>query len=98
MKLLTVFSISILAAALSLNTHAQQTTSYTYNDAGQVLTEDGPRTDVSDVTTRTYNTQGQLASTTNARGHVTTFNSYDASGNLLAMTDANSLTTSAVGY
>ncbi len=91
MKLSIRFSLAVLASLLTLNTSAQQTTSYTYNAAGQVLTEDGPRTDVSDITTHTYNAQGYLASTTNALGQVTLFNSYDANGNLLSMTDANGI-------
>ncbi|HTF97653.1 MAG TPA: hypothetical protein VL995_16065, partial [Cellvibrio sp.] len=66
MKLVKKFSLSLLAILMSLNIHAQQTTSYTYNDKGQVLTEDGPRTDVTDVITHTYNAQGYLATTTNA--------------------------------
>ena len=91
MKVLIHFSLSVFAVLVSINIHAQQTTSYTYNEAGQVLTEDGPRTDVNDVTIHTYTAQGHLATTTNALGHVTTFNSYDASGNLLSMTDANGI-------
>ena len=55
MKLLNSFSLGIFAALLSLDMSAQQTTSYTYNEAGQVLTEDGPRTDVTDITTHTTN-------------------------------------------
>lgn len=93
MKLLNKFSCSVFFIVASLTVQAQQTTSYTYNTAGQVLTEDGPRTDVSDITTHTYNTQGYLATTTNALGHVTTFNSYDTNGNLLSMTDANGVVT-----
>lgn len=89
MKLFASFSIATLTCLMSLYTHANQSISYTYNEAGQVLTEDGPRTDVSDITTNTYNAQGLIATTTNALGHITTYNSYDASGNLLSMTDAN---------
>ncbi len=86
---LNKFSFSIFAALISLNINAQQTTSYTYNAAGQVLTEDGPRTDVIDVTTHTYNSQGYVATTTNALSQTTTFNNYDLNGNLLSMTDQN---------
>lgn len=93
MKLSTSFSIATLACLLSFYAHANQSVTYTYNEAGQVLTEDGPRTDVSDITTNTYNAQGLIATTTNALGHVTTYNSYDASGNLLSVTDANGVIT-----
>ncbi len=74
----------------------------TYNSLGQLTQIDGPRTDVSDVTTLTYNvcttgTQcGQLATVTNALGHVTTYNSYDGNGRVLQMTDANGLVTTYV--
>ena len=41
---------------------------YTYNAFGLVTTIDGPRTDVNDVTTFTYDGNGELLSTTNALG------------------------------
>jgi RHS repeat-associated protein len=71
-----------------------------YNAAGQVSSIDGPRADVNDVTTLAYNVCttgygcGQLSSVTNALGHVTTYDSYDANGRLLQMTDPNGLRTS----
>ena len=67
---------------------------------GRVLTEDGPRTDASDVTTYTYYTCttgfecGQLSTITNALGHVTTYNTYNAHGQPTQITDANGLVTS----
>jgi YD repeat-containing protein len=39
---------------LDTTTSESRTWTYTYNSVGQVLTADGPRTDVSDVTTYTY--------------------------------------------
>ncbi|MEP7244893.1 MAG: RHS repeat-associated core domain-containing protein [Gammaproteobacteria bacterium] len=71
----------------------------TYNIAGQVLTEDGPRTDVADVTTYTYYNCttgyqcGQLSSVTNAMGQATTFGTYNAHGQPLTITDPNSVVT-----
>jgi len=71
-----------------------------YNSFGQVISIDGPRLDVNDVTALAYNECttgggcGQLKSITNAAGHTTTFNSYDAAGRLLEMTDSNGLVTS----
>ena len=71
----------------------------TYNSNGQLLTVDGPRTDVTDITTLTYHNCstggecGQLASVTNALGHVTNYSSYDAGGRLLQMTEPNGLET-----
>ena len=77
-----------------------RTWTYTYNAFGKVLTEDGPRTDVTDVTTYTYYTCttgfqcGQLNTITNAAGHVTTYNSYNAHGKPTQITDPNGLVTS----
>lgn len=71
----------------------------TYNASSQPLTINGPRTDVSDVTTLVYYTCttgtqcGQLNTVTNALSQVTTFNTYDASGRLKKMTDPNGLVT-----
>jgi RHS repeat-associated protein len=72
---------------------------YTYNAFGRVLTENGPRTDVTDVTTNTYyscttGTQcGQVNTVTNALGHVTTYNTYNAHGQPLTITDPNGVVT-----
>ena len=77
-----------------------RTTSFKYNSFGQVTQIDGARTDLEDVTSMAYNDCaegagcGQLASTTNALGHVTTFDRYDASGRLLQHTGPNGLVTS----
>lgn len=76
------------AATLKSGTAARENR-WTYNASGQVLTHDGPRTDVSDVTSYTYYTDssadhtiGDLQSITNAVGHVTQFTMYDAGGRL----------------
>jgi RHS repeat-associated protein len=70
-----------------------ETTVYTYNEQGQVLTENGPRVDVNDVVAYTYDAQSNLATATNGLGHTIHYNSYDANGNLLSVTDANGTTT-----
>ena len=72
---------------------AQRTASYTYNNFGQVLTMDGPRTDVADVMTYEYDNQGNRTKMTNALGHQTHYTSYDALGYLLSMTDPNGVVT-----
>ncbi len=80
---------------------APRTWSYTYNANGQVLTMDGPRTDVADTTTYTYYAnddadiarRGHLATVANAAGHVTTIITYNVHGQPLSMTDANGLPT-----
>jgi YD repeat-containing protein len=85
------------------------TTSYTYdaNGRGRIATVDGPRTDVSDVTTYTYYSdsdtdlarRGQLKTVKDAAGNVTTyasyppFDSYDLFGNPKSVTDPNAVVT-----
>ena len=70
-----------------------------YNASGQVTSLDGPRTDVNDVTTFTYNdcttggACGQLKTVTNALNQTTTYNTYDAHGRVTEMTDPNGLKT-----
>jgi YD repeat-containing protein len=83
---------------------ANRTSSWTYNQYGQVLTEDGPRTDVNDVTTYTYYSDtsftgegaaaqghfiGDLQSVTNAAGKVTSYSKYNKHGQVLESSDAN---------
>lgn len=74
----------------------------TYNSTGQVISIDGPRTDVNDITTLAYydcttgGACGQLRSLTNALGQVTTFDTYEAHGKLTQMTDPNGLRTNYV--
>jgi YD repeat-containing protein len=70
-----------------------RTWTYTYNTVGQVLTATGPRTDVNDTTTYSYDGQGNLTSVTNAAGHVTSLSNYDAHGHVGRITDVNGVTT-----
>ncbi len=71
-----------------------RTFSYTYNSYGQVLTADGPRTDVTDITRYAYDVHGNLTSVTNGLNQVTTLGSYDANGHPGTITDPNGLVTS----
>lgn len=82
---------------------------YTYCDVvdstqcpiiGLLLSVDGPRTDVSDVTTFAYDLtdsatsqHGDLKSITDALGHVTTYAAYDGAGRVTRLIDANGVTT-----
>ena len=74
---------------------------YTYNANGSVLSMDGPRTDVADVTQYTYyanndpdpGKRGNVASITNALGQVTQISSYNAHGQPLTIVDPNGLAT-----
>lgn len=70
-----------------------RTWTYTYNGNGQVLTIDGPRSDVQDLTQFGYDAQGNLTSITNALGQVTAITSYDANGRPLTLQDPNGLVT-----
>jgi YD repeat-containing protein len=82
-----------------------RTWNYTYNANGSVLTFDGPRTDVSDLTTYTYydnaascsgalmGCRGQVETITNAAGHVTSITEYNAHGQPLTIVDPNGLAT-----
>ncbi len=78
-------------------TPVSRVVSMTYNANGQLHTYDGPRTDVTDVTTYEYyncttgNECGQLERVTNALGHITTYDAYDANGRLTESTDPNGL-------
>jgi uncharacterized protein RhaS with RHS repeats len=90
---------NLLAKTLT-DTAIQQsrTWTYTYNALGQIVTADGPRTDVNDLTSYTYyadttanHHHGDLHTFGNALGHVTTFTDYDANGRLLSLTDPNGL-------
>lgn len=80
-------------------TSESRTWTYTYNSFGRMLTADGPRTDVSDEAAYTYYTCttgyecGQVHTVTNAAGHVTTYNTYNAHGQPLTMTDPNGVVT-----
>ena len=56
---------------------ADRVGTWTYNEAGQVLTATEPGTG---TTTNTYTGTGDLASTTNAVGHTKRFTKYDAAG------------------
>ena len=67
---------------------------YTYNSAGQVLTVDGPRTDVADVTTYAYDpSNGNLLTVTNPLGQVTAFSNYDANGRAGTVTGVDEIVT-----
>ncbi len=77
---------------------AARTWTYTYAADGQVLTANGPRTDIADVTTYQYYAvtdaaapakwfKGDLMSVTNAAGHVTTYNEYEPNGKPKKVTD-----------
>ena len=95
------------AAGLSATvTGTPRVWTYAYNPNGSVLTLDGPRTDVADTTTYTYHAnnatcagasplgcRGQVASVTNAAGHVTQITEYNTHSQPLTVIDPNGLVT-----
>ena len=89
----TTTDMSGSQGAAATVTGAPRVWRYTYNSVGQVLTVTGPRSDVVDVTTYAYDTQGNLTSLTNAAGHVTTMTNYDAHGHVGTITDPNGVVT-----
>lgn len=82
-------------------TGTPRTWNYTYNSNGLVLTANGPRTDLTDTTTYTYyanndtdlGKRGNVATITNALGHVTSITAYNLHGQPLTVVDPNGLTT-----
>jgi YD repeat-containing protein len=69
---------------------------WTYDENGQVLTAKGPRADLNGTTTYVYytdttvaHTVGDLKTTADALGRVTTFNTYNKYGQVLQSTDPN---------
>jgi len=66
------------------------TTTYGYDGAGHVTSIDGPRTDVTDLTSYVYDpTTGFLTSTTQPIIGTTTYSNHDALGNPQTVTDPN---------
>lgn len=82
-------------------TGTARTWKWTYDAQGRVLTQDGPRTDVPDVSAYTYyqpddadiTKRGNLASSRNALGHLTRITDYDIHGNPLGIIDPNGVVT-----
>jgi RHS repeat-associated protein len=89
----TPLALALMSAFAHAST-ADRVSTVTYNAKGLVETADGPRTDVSDITRYAYDTQGRLATVTDALGHVTTYDSYDPYGNPGRAVDANGVVTS----
>ena len=80
---------NLLAKAITAGT-ATRSVSFTYNASGQVLTATDPR---GNVTRYAYDALGDLASITDALGHVTNITGYDGNGRPLTIVDPNGLTT-----
>jgi len=82
-------------------TQKTYTTQYQYNSLGQLTQINGPRTDVSDITTFEYyanspgegNNRAQLKAIINALSQRTEFSQYDANGNVGKIKDPNNVET-----
>ena len=70
-----------------------RTWTFTYNSFGQVLTINGPRTDIPDITAYSYDSVGNLTSITNPAGHITAITNHDAHGRPTTFVDPNGLAT-----
>jgi RHS repeat-associated protein len=83
----------------SVTPNVSRSWNYTYDSYGRMLTAKGPRTDVNSTTTYAYYTCtsgaqcGQAQTITDAVGNVTTYNSYNAYGQPLSITDPNGVVT-----
>ncbi len=79
--------------------NVSRTWTYTYDGYGRMLTARGPRTDVNSTTTYTYYTCttgyqcGQVQTVTDALGHLWSYNTYNAHGQPLTITDPNGVVT-----
>lgn len=85
----------LLASQLGLSASvlASQSINYHYNAQGLVDEIDGPRTDVDDTTTLSYDAETNLASLTNALGQSWQYSGYNELGLPGSITDPNGVTT-----
>ena len=88
----TVLASAILSLCVS-QAAVSGTTSYTYNDYGQVTSINGPRVDVTDLTQYTYDAQGNRTQISNALNHTVNTLEHDGAGRPLRIQDANGIET-----
>ncbi|WLQ11864.1 hypothetical protein O5O45_19225 [Hahella aquimaris] len=89
----TALAAAIASVFMSANSWADRSWSYTYNSQNLMETQDGPRTDVNDVTTYGYHDDGNLHTITNALSQVTTLENYNGAGLAQKIIDANGVVT-----
>ena len=82
-------TLTFTLLAASLHSHADQSWAYTYNGLGMVETANGPRIDVDDTTTYTYDTSANLTSITNSLGQITQLTDYNGRGQPGKIIDVN---------
>ncbi|PWK54403.1 RHS repeat-associated core domain-containing protein [Pleionea mediterranea] len=77
-----------------LSSSVSRVTSYSYNEKGDLLSVDGPRNDISDITLYTYNDiTGNLQSITNPLGQTIQLSEYNDYGRPILITDKNGINT-----
>lgn len=86
-------AIGLAAIGASTQSLADRVSTNTYYPNGLVHTIDGPRTNVSDVTTLEYTTSGYLSKATNAVGHITLYQNHNARGLPEKIIDPNGVVT-----
>jgi len=85
-NLLTTTETGLLGNATTFS----YTTTFTYDSNGRIKTIDGPRTDVSDITTYSYDSAtGNLLSVAQPLIGTTTYSNHDQLGNPQTITDPN---------
>ncbi len=91
MQVLALLSLS--GALISPVSGTERFWTYSYNDKGQVLSADGPRTEIGDKTHYAYDENSYLTSITNALGHTTQIIDYNANGQPETIIDVNGIAT-----
>jgi len=84
---------SITETDLVNTENTARVTTYTYHESGLLASIDGPRMDVSDITSFTYDDKFDLVSVTDAVGNTTTITARNANGYPISITDPNGVVT-----
>ncbi|PID74137.1 MAG: hypothetical protein CSB33_00240 [Desulfobacterales bacterium] len=87
---------NLLKLQENFGTPLVRTTRFTWNSHGQMMSIDGPRTDVADTASFAWlpaSSGGFLSTVTNGKGHVTQFENYNAFGKPGKITDTNNIVT-----
>src|SRR6185369_6991701 len=97
-QLQTVTQTDTTTQSVPYSTNGQaRTSTYTWGTGGHLASVNGPKPvdaqGKDDTLTFAYDTAGNLQTSTNGLGQVTTFASYDANGRPGTMTDANGIVT-----
>ena len=87
-------SLSIAGSTLALIASSQlqaleRSWNYQYNNSGQVTVADGPRTEIDDSISYTYDGAGRRTSVENALGHITRMSNHNDRGQPQVLIDAN---------